>query len=64
MIKSDFYILGQKAQAELSKSTEWFINSFDHKYGSEDWQICRLKHQKYFKEGILLLEKANTYLHG
>jgi len=64
MVRSEFYIEFEKFKQLSNKATDWLINSWEHKGDSEDYQICLLKHQKYHKEALQHLKRANKYLHG
>ena len=63
-IPSEFWISLARSNDYFDKSMFWFINSWDFKYQSIDWQICRLKYKKYNNLFIKYVSKANKHLNG
>ena len=61
-IPGDFYIKHAEFQDFSNRSLDWFIRSFNYKYGSDEWKICRLKKQIYMKKALEYLKEANQCL--
>lgn len=63
-IPNDFWISLARSDKYFNKSMFWLTNSWEFKYKSIDWQICRLKHKKYNNLFIKNVLKANKILNG
>ena len=61
-VPSEFYIHHDKFQDLSNKALDWFIKGFKFDYGSDEWQICKLKQRIFNKEAMRHLELAQKYL--
>jgi hypothetical protein len=61
-LRSDFVINEAKFQKYSEIATDWLVRSFNFKYGSDEWTICRLKHRIYHKKSLYYLKEAQKEL--
>lgn len=59
---NNFELVHKQFQFYLDKAIDWFLKSFKFRYGSEEWQICRLKRKMFMRKAIGYLKEANKIL--
>jgi hypothetical protein len=61
-MKGDFYICQDYFHKYEDLAVDWLLRSFRKKYGSDEWQICRLKYRLFRKKSLAYLKESLKYL--